>query len=403
MTYVTAPIKDFVDGIYDGPHATPKDSQSGKIFLGIGNVTTGGRLDLSDLKLVSEEEFPKWTKRVTPRAGDVVFSYEATLHRYALIPEGFDGCLGRRMALVRPNKERILPRYLHYYFLSPKWRAYADERVVIGATVNRLPIKDFPNFEITVPDVSIQEKVVNILSRYDELIENNNRRIRLLEESAHLLFREWFVYFRFPGHEHSKIINDLPEGWMLGVVADLGQVVTGKTPSTTDQENFGGNIPFIKTPDMHASPIIVSTEECLSEKGAKTQEKKFIPANSILVACIGAKLGVVSINAIEAQTNQQINSVIPKCREITYFAYFTLKAFRERLLAIGGGATMPNVNKSKFESMSITLPDAALLNVFHERVESSFEQMRILIEATRKLEQARNLLLPRLMNGDIAV
>jgi len=86
MSYVSAPIKDFVRGIYDGPHATPKESNAGRIFLGIGNVTPEGRLDLSEIKFVSEEEFPKWTKRVTPTSGDVVFSYEATLHRYALIP-----------------------------------------------------------------------------------------------------------------------------------------------------------------------------------------------------------------------------------------------------------------------------------------------------------------------------
>lgn len=99
------PIKDISIGIYDGPHATPPESTEGPIFLSIDNVTDEGRLDLSKVKLISERDFPKWTRRVTPKKDDIVFSYEATLHRYAILPDGFRGCLGRRMALVRPNQE----------------------------------------------------------------------------------------------------------------------------------------------------------------------------------------------------------------------------------------------------------------------------------------------------------
>lgn len=112
------PIKDYCLGIYDGPHATPKESSDGPIFLGIKNITDDGRLDFSEIRHVSEEEFPKWTRRVTPQANDVVFTYEATLHRYALIPENFRGCLGRRVALVRPDPNQVDSHYLLYFFLS---------------------------------------------------------------------------------------------------------------------------------------------------------------------------------------------------------------------------------------------------------------------------------------------
>ena len=97
------PIKKFAVGIFDGPHATPQEASEGAVFLGIKNFTDDGRLDLSEIRYVSENDLPRWTKRVTPQQGDVVFTYEATLHRYAIIPEGFRGCLGRRVALLRPN------------------------------------------------------------------------------------------------------------------------------------------------------------------------------------------------------------------------------------------------------------------------------------------------------------
>ncbi|MDF1529096.1 MAG: restriction endonuclease subunit S, partial [Sedimenticola sp.] len=187
-------MKDFVLGIFDGPHATPPDSEEGPIFLGIKNVTSGGRLDLSDTRRLSEEDYLKWIKRVEPQEDDIVFSYEATLHRYALIPPGFRGCLGRRMALVRPDRTKVVPRYLHYYFLSHQWRATVEANIVSGATVDRIPIIGFPDFEIEIPAIQEQRRIASILSAYDDLIENNRRRIQLLEEAARLLYREWFVY-----------------------------------------------------------------------------------------------------------------------------------------------------------------------------------------------------------------
>jgi len=114
------PIRDYCLGIYDGPHATPQDAEDGPVFLGIKNITPDGQLDFSEIRHVSENEFQKWTRRVVPGPGDVVFTYEATLHRYALIPEGFRGCLGRRVALIRPNPLLADSRYLLYYFLWTK-------------------------------------------------------------------------------------------------------------------------------------------------------------------------------------------------------------------------------------------------------------------------------------------
>jgi type I restriction enzyme S subunit len=145
------PIKDYCLGIYDGPHATPQESSDGPIFLGIKNITDDGRLDLSDIRHVSEEEFSKWTRRVTPQANDVVFTYEATLHRYALIPHGFRGCLGRRVALVRPDPNQVDSRYLLYFFLSDSWRKVVEGNVISGATVDRIPIEKFPSFPAALP------------------------------------------------------------------------------------------------------------------------------------------------------------------------------------------------------------------------------------------------------------
>jgi len=318
------PIRDYCLGIYDGPHATPKDSDDGPIFLGIKNITEDGRLDFSEIRHVSENEFSKWTRRVSPQPGDVVFTYEATLHRYAIIPDGFRGCLGRRVALIRPDSSLTDSRYLLYFFLSHGWRKVVEGNVISGATVDRIPLERFPSFPAAIPSLPVQREVASILSTYDDLIENNRRRMALLEESARLLYREWFVRLRFPGHEHTRIVDGVPEGWMKWRISDFGHVITGKTPSTKESDNYGVEVPFIKTPDMHNNVFVIETETSLTEKGATMQRGKFIPPNTLLVSCIGT-IGVVSLTSARSQFNQQINAVLPFEDTYRYYCFFAFK------------------------------------------------------------------------------
>ena len=226
----TIPIKELYEGLYDGPHATPKPSDSGPVFLGIKNVTVDGALDLSDVRHIAEEDFSTWTRRVEPQPWDLVFTYEATLNRYAIIPNGFRGCLGRRMALIRPNLNKMDPQFLFYYFFTRDWRAVISNNMLSGSTVDRIPLTNFPEFPVRVPPLPIQKRISGILSAYDDLIENNTRRIKILEEMAQAIYREWFVEFRAPGVELCKATAEekkltgkdvFPEGWEVKTLRDV--------------------------------------------------------------------------------------------------------------------------------------------------------------------------------------
>jgi type I restriction enzyme S subunit len=164
-----------VCNIFDGPHATPKKIEKGPIYLGIDAITPNGKLNPNEFNHLSEHDYKKWTKRVTPQYGDLVFSYEATLGRYAIIPRDFYGCLGRRLAIVRPKDERINIKWLYYYFLSPEWSATIENNTVKGSTVNRISIDEFPNFKIPYLEREEQDKIVRILAPIDEKIDNNTR------------------------------------------------------------------------------------------------------------------------------------------------------------------------------------------------------------------------------------
>src|SRR5437867_4382782 len=158
---------------------------------------------MSEIRLIAEEDFQNWTKRVLPRPGDIVFTYEATLNRYAIIPDGFRGCLGRRMALIRTAPQKVDRQFLLYYFFSPAWREVITNNMMSGATVDRIPLITFPNFPVSAPPLPVQRRIAGILSAYDELMENSQHRVRLLEAMARALYREWFVHFRIP----SKVLT----------------------------------------------------------------------------------------------------------------------------------------------------------------------------------------------------
>ena len=244
MKWEKVAIKSVCKGIYDGPHATPPVSDTGAIFLGISNFSNG-RLDLSNIRFISENDLPRWTKRVTPQASDIVFSYEATLNLYAVIPDGFRGCLGRRMALIRVDEEKAYYKFLYYYFYSDAWRAVIQENTVLGATVDRIPLVKFPDFLIDLPPLVTQHRIADILSAYDNLIENNQKQIKLLEEAAQRLYKEWFVDLRFPGYEDVKIVDGVPEGWKKELIGDLLRKVVRSKQVKTAEYLQEGTIPII--------------------------------------------------------------------------------------------------------------------------------------------------------------
>lgn len=224
-------MESLYHGLYDGPHATPKPSDAGPVFLGIKNITDDGHLDLASIRHIAEADFPKWTRRVEPKENDIVFTYEATLNRYALIPKGFRGCLGRRLALIRPITSVVDPRFLMLYFFGKDWQDTIATKMVIGSTVDRIPLLEFPRFEISLPPLPTQRKIASILSAYDDLIENNTRRIAILEEMAQAIYREWFVNFRFPGHENVKLVvkdQVIPHGWQRLSLSEIADLRLGK-------------------------------------------------------------------------------------------------------------------------------------------------------------------------------
>ena len=394
-------LPEICELVTDGTHDSPKLQVSGVPFIK-GKHISSGRIDFASSDFITDKDHLKCIQRVKPQKNDVLFTNIGSIGDAARVSDDTEFSI-KNVALFRPNPEKVDPLFFYYLVISPYFRGQFLN-LSSGSAQPFISLESFRSLRFNCLQNRIaQERIGRVLSAYDDLIENNGRRIQLLEQAARLLYKEWFVHLRFPGHEHVKIIEDVPEGWEKGTVADFGECITGKTPSTKIPENFSGNILFVKTPDMHRSRIIIETEESLSDRGAATQHKKTLPVGTILVACIGAKLGVVSITGRPCQTNQQINAVIPYEDYMRHYILFALIDIKPRLEAMGGGATMPNVNKTKFASIPVLIPSQRFLKEFEVAVKKMFQQIELLKQQNSSFTRARDLLLPRLMNGEITV
>ena len=392
-----------------GSGATPKGGATVYIDNGISLIRSQNVYNLEfsydGLAHITEDAAQK-LNGVTVLKNDVLLNITGdSVARTCIVPESvLPARVNQHVAIVRPNQEKLNPLFLNYYLASPYMQSFMLGLAVgKGASRNAMTKDMIANFEVPCPPIDIQESIVSFLSAYDNLIENNQKQIKLLEEAAQRLNKEWFIDLRFPGYEDTPTIDGVPERWSLRPISDFGEVVTGKTPSTEKKEYYGGNIPFVKIPDMHGCVYPVITESSLTEAGAKTQINKFIPRNGIMVSCI-ATVGLVNISVERCQTNQQINSIILSDERDLYFTFSAMKRLKELLEGVGSnGATMTNVNKTKFASLPVLYPSEELRDSYYSFCKPIFEKIYNLSLSVVRLKKARDRLLPKLMSGELEV
>lgn len=393
-------MREVMLGFFDGPHATPAPAESGPVFLGIKNITDAGALDLSEIRHIAEDDFAQWTRRVTPEPGDVVFTYEATLHRYALIPEGFRGCLGRRLALIRPDRSVVLPRFLHFLMLGPVWRATVTERVISGATVDRIPIIDFGEFPVAVPDLVSQQAVVDVLGAIDDLIENNQRQVEVLEEMARAIYREWFVHLRYPGHEDAAFVHSplgrIPEGWAVRPFAEIGSFVNGFAFKPAQWSDDGR--PIIKIKQLKQG-IATDTPRCDEAE----VDKKFWVEQGDLLFSWSADLGVYRWAEEPGLLNQHLFTVRPSGDLTLTFLFHALDESMPQFWNRAQGTTMRHIKRAALSEVATVAPPTDLLDRFTATVEPMTQEVIALKQSSSHLASIRDLLLPILVTGQIDV
>ena len=286
--------------------------------------------------------------------------------------------------------------FLYYILANDDFFAYSMATSK-GTKMPRGDKKSIMQYELQLFDIKTQKRIASILKVLDKKIELNNAINKNLEQQAQAIFKAWFVDFE-PFNE------EMPSDWIIGTVDDLGtEIICGKTPPTKKKEYYGGNTPFITIPDMHGCVYNVSTERYLSAAGVALQPKKTLPPNTVCVSCIGTA-GLVNLVSEKSQSNQQINSIVPKEGISAYYIYLLMQTLSETINKLGqSGSTIVNLNKTQFGKIQVAIPSEQVLCNFDTLCKPLFEMILSNQKENIELANLRDALLPKLMSGELDV
>ncbi len=409
--------------IYDGPHATPTKLESGPYFLSISSLDKG-RLDLSKSASLSEDDFKKWTKRVTPEEGDLLFSYETRLGEAALMPSGIRACLGRRMGLLRLNREKVIPEYALYAYLSPVFQQTIKANTITGATVDRIALNELPDFPIRIPPLDEQKYVARLLSGIDEKIELNNRINTELEAMAKTLYDYWFVQFDFPDANgkpyktsggkmvyNPTLKREIPEGWKLVPIEYFADVIDPH-PSHRAPREVEIGFPFAGIGDIdEAGNISISKARQIDEEFVLKQERDYeIGEYSLGYGRVGTVGKVVRLKKQKFRyaLSPTLSVINPKKPEYAGYIYTVVKSdeFYKHVIKNTSGTTRPAVGIQLLRKIPVLTPGSAHNNMFEKYEEITkelFEKSSNANQENQNLIELRDWLLPMLMNGQVTV
>ena len=401
-------------GKYGIPAVAEEFSEDKVRYLRITDIDDFGNLLEDDKKSVSSPEIEKYILK----EGDIVFARTGNSTGRTYYHEEKNGKLAFAGFLIKfsLDKSKVNPKYLKYFTISKSYKQWVDN-LSNGSTRGNINAKTFAECPIILPSREQQDYLVRVLSSLEEKIQTNNQINQELEAMAKTLYDYWFVQFDFPDQNgklykssggkmvyHPELKREIPEGWGVEALKDFeSKIITGKTPSRANSDNFGGEIPFITIGDIRGNTFIYSTSETLTDLGASVQQNKYLPQGSLCVSCI-ATVGEIGFTTEPSHTNQQINSIVFEDETNRYYLYFALKNYFENANASAKtGNTFANMNKEDFSGIKIIFPNKEIKNNFHKITEPYFSQIKCLQGQNQELTQLRDWLLPMLMNGQVKV
>ena len=370
-------LSDCCVSIADGDHQPPPKAKTGVPFVTISNIDATNHFDFSDTMFVPLEYYENLDEKRKAKKNDILYSVVGSFGIPVFIKEDKPFVFQRHIAILRPN-ERIVPRFLYYSMLSKDFYAKADA-AAIGAAQRTVSLSALRNMKIDVPPIETQEKIASVLSAYDDLIENNQKQIRLLEEAARRLYKEWFVDFRFPGHESVPITDGVPQEWRKVSLTDLLEIKYGKAHQTLES----GDIPAYGSGGLvrKVKPVLYSGESVLiPRKGS---------LNNILYVCG------------DFWTIDTMFYSVPLVPNVAKFAYLFLSGLDMNSFNIG--AAVPSMTVNILDGMRVLLPTENVLGEFERMVSPFFDLKTVLLQQIEAATEARNRLLPVLMSGELEV
>ena len=404
-------LYNITDLVTDGKHGDcQNENNSGYYFISSKDVYNN-KINYEDSRQITEKDFRDTHRRTRLASGDIVLTNSGTIGRMALVKNNVETqrtTFQKSVAIIKPKHKIINNHFLYYYLQST--RKYLEE-LAGGTAQKNLLLGDMRKIKIPQPLLPIQRKIAAILSAYDDLIENNNRRIAILEKMAEELYREWFVRFRFPGHEEVKIVKGVPEGWEVKRIGDIvsdNNLETGKRPKGGAQEE---GVPSIGAENVISiAKYNYSKEKYVNEDFFNNMKQGILKDKDILFYKDGAEIGRVSLFQdgfphSKCCVNEHVFLIHTDNSNYQYYLYFYLStpSLFEYVQIINKNAAQPGINKSELKSIPVIKPNSEVIEKFNTKVESLIKEIFYLSKMQHIFTRIRDRLLPRLMNGKIDV
>lgn len=406
MSWEKVKLNDICSSIYDGDHNAPPKSDTGVPFVTISNIDAAdGSIDFSNTAHVPNSYFESLKPERKPRPGDVLYSVVGSFGIPSLVKDQKPFVFQRHVAILRPN-DRIEPEYLYYSMKSRNFYHWADS-VAIGAAQRTVTLGQLREKTIALPPLPVQSRIAGVLSAHDKLIENNRRQIKLLDEAARRLYKEWFVDLRFPGHETTPIHNGVPEGWAKGSLLDLADVVRGCSYSS-DQIvagnrtliNLGNLTPFGGFRFGYEKPFSgkARPDQTVCQGDVVmglTEQATGLAGYAALLPCVPAD-SIISADLVKLSPREGV----PRLFVYALLQYGHLSAL---ISPLANGTKIKHLRPESLPRAVALLPATALMKRYAEVVKPMFDKIALAQQQIVAAREARDRLLPKLMSGEIEV
>jgi type I restriction enzyme, S subunit len=399
-------ITELQDGNHGASHPKSEDYvEDGVPFVMCRNISDGV-LHLDTCEHLTQSQAQRLRVGFA-KTGDVLLSHKGTLGLTARVPSVDPYVvLTPQVTYYRTNSALLDPEYLKYVFRDPSVLAQMQ---AIGNQSTRpfVSITAQRNLNIWVWPPATQRKIAAILSAYDELIENNNRRIKILEEMARRIYYEWFIDLRYPGAAGVPLadseLGPIPLDWSIVRLGDRFNVVLGGTPSRSIGRYWeGGTVPWINSGRVNDLRVIAPSE-LITQEALERSNAKLMPRGTTLVAITGATLGQVSLLEIAACANQSVVGIYGSDDSLTEYLYLTIQQSIGRIIGAASGGAQQHINQKIVSDTLIMIPNTDVAQLFRRLINPIFGQIAGLLFVQVTLRSTRDLLLPRLVSGEINV
>lgn len=399
MSWKKAKLSECCQSISDGDHQAPPKSNKGIPFVTISNIKDNS-FDFTNCMHVPQSYYDNLLAKRKPQKGDILYSVVGSFGIPVLIKENVKFTFQRHIAILRPNPHIVEPAYMYYSMLSKAFFLQADA-AAIGAAQRTISLSSLQNLTINLPDLPTQRRIASILSAYDDLIENNRRQIKLLEKAAQRLYREWFVELRFPGHEGVKVVDGVPEGWMKGTVDNIVKLLSGY-PFKSSEYVSSGKYRLITIKNVKDGEFSPDNVDYIDQLPDKVPSHCILTEGDILLSLTGNIGRVCIVNGYNYLLNQRV-AKLQTLHPAYAYCMFRSKEMLNKMTALSNGVAQQNLSPIRAEKIRILIPSSNLLSQFKNIVEPIISQIILLNNQITFACEARDRLLPELMDGEMEV